>query len=144
MSDLYGVAKNVIASKRYDLKDMLSKLDRLWMQNEINEEQYTELVSLAQNNAQVENGIDILNKLYELDRRITALEKAKEPTDEETTVETTYPEYVTGAWYYTGDKVSFDGSNYVCVAPEGTVCVWSPAEYPAYWELFAEDSLLTE
>lgn len=143
MSDLYGVAKNVIVAKRYDLKEMLSKLDRLWMQNDITEEQHTELVSLAQNNAQAENGIDVLNKLYELDRRITALEKAKASTDEEVIEEITYPEYVTSAWYYTGDKVSFDGSNYVCIAPEGAVCVWSPAEYPAYWEL-EEDKLLTD
>jgi hypothetical protein len=44
-----------------------------------------------------------------------------------------YDDYVPGKWYYGGDKASFNGKNYVCTAPEGTVCVWSPSEYPTYW-----------
>ena len=55
-------------------------------------------------------------------------EEEKEPDAEE------YPEYEVGKWYYAGDKISFNGSNYVCIAPDGAVCVWSPADYPAYWE----------
>ena len=42
--------------------------------------------------------------------------------------------YTAGTWYYRGDKVSFEGSGYTCIAPEGVVCVWSPVEYPQYWE----------
>ena len=43
--------------------------------------------------------------------------------------------YVVGKWYYNGDKCSFEGVNYVCIAPEGATCVWSPKDYPAYWEV---------
>ena len=31
------------------------------------------------------------------------------------------------------DYVLFDGAIYTCIAPDGTVCVWSPLEYPQYW-----------
>ena len=50
-----------------------------------------------------------------------------------------YPEYKqpTGAHdaYYNGDKVTFEGKKYICIAPEDTACVWSPSDYPAYWKL---------
>ena len=45
-----------------------------------------------------------------------------------------YPEYVVGKWYYNGDKVSFKGKNYECIAPSGVVCTWSPEGYPTYWQ----------
>ena len=138
---MYNVVKNVIATKNYELKDMLGKLDTLWVQGSITEEQRTELISLAQNNAKVENSIDILQMLKEMDKRITALEKEKASADGEVTEETvTYPEYIAGKWYYTGDKISFNGNNYICIAPDGAVCTWSPAEYPAYWELITDET----
>lgn len=137
---MYGVIKNVINSKRYDLADILKKLDTLWVQGTITEEQRTELVLLAQNNAKVENSVDLLKMYIELDKRVTALEKANAPVEddsvsgEEDVEVVTYPEFEVGKWYYAGDKISFNGSNYVCIAPDGAVCVWSPADYPAYWE----------
>lgn len=36
--------------------------------------------------------------------------------------------------YHNGDKVTFQGDHYICTAPEGKPCPWSPTEYPAYWE----------
>jgi hypothetical protein len=42
--------------------------------------------------------------------------------------------YQPGTWYYRGDRVSLEGTSYTCVAPAGVVCVWSPAEYPTYWQ----------
>lgn len=36
--------------------------------------------------------------------------------------------------YHAGDKITFEGAHYICIVPEGVACVWSPAEYPAYWE----------
>lgn len=133
---MYNVVQNVIASKRYELKDILSKIDTLWVQGSITEEQRTSLISDAQTNASVENSIDVLNKLYELERRVTELEKKLADTStEDETENITYPEYEVGKWYVNGDVVSFNGSNYICIAPEGATCVWSPADYPAYWEL---------
>ncbi len=159
---MYGVVKNVINSKRYELAEMLKKIDTLWVRGSITEEQRTELILLAQNNAKVENSVDILRKLGELDKRVTALEKVKTSEEDESASGegsgevaegennesesaedgggAVYPEYEAGKWYYAGDTISFNGSNYVCVAPEGAVCVWSPADYPTYWGLVIEES----
>ena len=32
-----------------------------------------------------------------------------------------------------GAKVTWQGSHYVCTAPDGVACVWDPGTYPAYW-----------
>ena len=55
--------------------------------------------------------------------RLAALERTVKAAD-----------YVPGTWNYRGDKVRFEDVLYTCVAPAGVVCVWSPAEYPAYWQ----------
>jgi hypothetical protein len=145
---MYEVILNVIKSKRYELADMLTKIDTLWVQGSINEEQRNSLVSDAQNNAMVENSIDVLKSLYDLNRRVTEVEKQLEelkkeensdtPTEEETETPT-YPPYVVGKWYQNGDIVDFDGQIKKCIAPIGTVCVWSPTEYPAYWVNYVEE-----
>ena len=48
---MYEIVKNVINSKRYNLDDMLKKIDTFWVQGDITEEQKKELVTLAQTNA---------------------------------------------------------------------------------------------
>ena len=139
---MYTITKSVIESRNYELSDMLKKLDTLWVQGSITDAEREELIALARQNAEVQQSIDILAKLEELDKRVKALEDAKatnepENPDEEPT-ETTYPEYEPGKWYYAGDKITFDGKVCECTAPDGVVCTWSPAEYPAYWEEVTE------
>lgn len=131
---MYEVIKNVIESKRYELSDILTKIDTIWLQGSITDEQKAELVNMARTNANAQNSMDILAKLEELDKRVKALEDAKEDVPDEEEAEVTYPEYTVGKWYYKGDKVTFEGNVYECTAPEGAVCTWSPSEYPAYWE----------
>lgn len=155
---MYEIIKTVINSGRFELTDILKKIDTLWAQGDLNEEEKTELVALAQEKAKPENSfaplqeqIDklasvqatlieavnkqasyiraIIDKLQESDIGID--EPTEEPTEE-------YPEYKqpTGAHdaYYNGDKVTYNSEKYVCIAPEGTPCVWSPDEYPSYWQ----------
>ena len=123
------IIEKVIESKNFELSDMLRKIDTLWVQGSINEETRKMLSDKARNNATLDKSFDILSKLEELDKRLKALEnKGTEETEE------TYEEFVAGKWYYNGNKISFDGKNYVCIAPDGATCVWNPAEYPAYWE----------
>lgn len=130
---MYEIVKNVIFSGRYDLSALLCKIDTLWVQGDLTDEQKTELVSLAQEHADASGSVSILRKLEELDLRVTALEQR-----ETTQTPEEYPEYVIGKWYYNGDKITCDGDKYVCIAPEGQVCTWSPFEYPAYWEKVTE------
>lgn len=138
---MYGVVKNVINAKNYELGDMLSKIDTLWVQGSLSDEKREELINLARSNAQAGNSVDMLAKVEELDRRVKILEEAlfnKETEEEgeevEEPVEVTYPDFEIGKWYYAGDIVAFEGANYKCVAPAGVVCVWSPSGYPNYWE----------
>lgn len=123
---MYQIIKNVIEEKRFNLAELLTKIDKLWVRGEISDDEKAELVMLAQTNADTESGVDIMAKLIEMDTRIAALEAKTDDAD--------YPEYVSGRWYYNGDNVTFDGDAYTCTAPQGQACVWSPAEYPLYWE----------
>ena len=127
------IIEKVIESKNYELSDMLRKIDTLWVQGSIDDAMRKSLSDKARNNANVQNSLNILSKLEEIDRRLKALEEAKTST-ETGEPEESYPEYKSGVWYHNGDKISFDGKNYVCIAPDGATCVWNPSEYPVYWE----------
>ena len=37
--------------------------------------------------------------------------------------------------YYAGAKITFEGKHYICIAPAGYPCTYSPIEFPTYWEL---------
>lgn len=123
---MYQIIKNVISRGGYDLKSVLGKIDTLWVQQRFTDEQHTELVALARQGATAEKSIDLVAKITELEARIRVLEGQTSAED--------YQEYIAGKWYYAGDTCFFGGANYICVAPEGTACVWSPADYPAYWQ----------
>ena len=128
------VIEKVIEAKNFELSDILKKIDTLWVQGSLTEEQRKSLIDKARNNANMQNSMDIIAKLEELDKRVKALEDANKDVPDEEPTDTTYPEYEVGKWYYKGDKVTFDGKVYECIAPDGQVCTWSPSEYPAYWE----------
>lgn len=139
---MYEIIKDVINSKDYELKDILYKINKMYIESAITEEQKTELDNLARTNANAENSYASLqvqvNNIYtELDTiksRLNALEGTEEPTEPEE-----YPEFVqpTGAHdaYNTGDKITYNGKKYVCKM-DG--CVWNPDTYPAGWEEVVE------
>lgn len=126
---MHDVIRDVINSRRYVLADMLHKIDTIWAQGDLDDEQRTELIALAQGNADMEQEVNMLAKLEELEQRVRALEAGSTEPGE------AYPDYVAGKWYYNGNKITFEGGKYKCIAPDGVVCVWSPKEYPVYWEL---------
>lgn len=128
-----NIIRSVISRGAYNLSAMLKKIDTLWVQGSISDEEREELVSLARGNADVQQSIDVTKKLEDLEKRVKALEDAKEIEPEGESDEEAYDEYVVGKWYYNGDGVMFGGKAYECTAPVGTPCVWSPSDYPAYW-----------
>lgn len=123
---MYQIIRNVIESKNYNLADLLKKIDTMWLQSEITDDEKNELIKLARENAIYENSIDIIKKLNEIEERLRILEGGEHAKE--------YPQYVQGKWYYNGDKITFNGENYICIAPKGQVCTWSPQEYPTYWQ----------
>lgn len=124
---MYSIIKNVISRGGYDLTSVLRKVDTLWAEGQISDDERAELTELARSGADVRGSIDVVSKLLDLEKRVAALEDGGDTSEE-------YPEFVVGKSYYNGDAVSFEGASYVCTAPDGAVCVWSPKDYPAYWE----------
>lgn len=141
---MYNNVKNVIISKQYELEDMIKKIDVLWLQGDLSDEQKLELVNLARDNAIPDHSYaglqEQVNKLYEITSehavKIAKLETGQEPEPQPEPEE--YPEYKqpTGAHdaYHKDDKVTFNGERYICIAPEGVAVVWDPVTYPAYWK----------
>ena len=137
---MYSAIKNVIHTGRYELNDILTKIDTIWLQGGITETERTELIALARDNAQPENTDAPLQsqidqafaKINALETRVAALEAGGEPTPEPEE----YPQWVqpTGAHdaYKTDDKVTYNGKHYQSTM-EGNV--WAPDSYPAGWQL---------
>ena len=152
---MYEIIKNVIQSKDYELRDMLYKINKMYIESYITEAQKTELDELARTNANAENSYapvqeqidEAFSQISELKitmeanaQGMSALKEAVEKLGAkiETPVEEPkeeYPEYVqpTGAHdcYNTGSKITFKGEKYTCLV-DG--CVWSPEEYPQGWK----------
>ena len=140
---MYSVIKDVITKGNYELVDILNKINKLWVEGSLTEEERDELVSLARTNAipdnsYAENTEQIAN-LWEycqqLDIRLSHLENGQGTTEPEEE----WPDYVqpTGAHdaYKIGDKITFQGKKYICKI-DG--CVWDPVTYPSAWELAEE------
>lgn len=122
----------------FKLDEVLATIDVLFAAGKLTEEQRDELITIAREKADpvAESGIEarlveMANQIHELEQRIVALEIGGSNSEIGSTAEP----YVDGKWYYNGDKIVWtDGETYMCVAPEGQVCVWSPEAYPAYWQ----------
>ena len=137
---MFDLIKQVIESKDYKLEDMLYKINKMYIEEFITEQEKTELDNLARENADPVNSyapiLEQIDNLYikisDLENRVNALEKVGD-TEETETEE--YPEFIqpTGAHdcYNMGDKIIYNGKKYICKT-DG--CVWSPDAYPAAWE----------
>lgn len=125
MRDVFLEALN----EAFDLTVMLEKINYHHVRGNLTDKEREELITRAREKADPMSGLNIANKLRELDERVTALEKGGASTGGSNAAE-----YEAGRWYYAGDMVTFGGKTYKCIAPAGAVCTWSPAEYPAYWE----------
>ena len=149
---MYEIIKNVITAGRYELADMLHKIDTIWLQGGITDEERQELIGLARTNASPENSYASIQKqvdnlyanmaelvaaLKDITGHVTALEggSTEEPAPEE------YPAWKqpTGAHdaYNTGDKMTYtDGKRYIC---QMDGCVWGPDVYPDGWAVVEEE-----
>lgn len=142
-SPLYEDLRAVIANGKYKLDEMIAKCSRLWVEEQITEEEYDALVDLARSNANTESEVSndlagivqqLMQKVTSFEQKVAELEKAwSEDPDEPSEPVVTYEPYDPHKWYYKDMTCSFEGKNYICIAPEGQVCTWSPKDYPAYW-----------
>lgn len=88
---MYIIISNVIKSGNYELNDMLRKIDTIWVQGSLTDEERGELVELAQSNAdparsyapiqeQINQAFD---RIKALEGRMAKLEAGEEPEPEE-------------------------------------------------------------
>ena len=149
---MYEIIKNVIESKDYELRDMLYKINKMYIESYITEEQKTELDSLARQNAVPENSYasiqeqidNLYSEIIQIKSRLDVLEVSniEGETGENSTespIKDEYPEYIqpTGAHdaHHVGDKITYNGKKYICKIDN---CVWNPDEYPIGWEVVEE------
>ena len=151
---MYSIIKDVIEKSNFELVDILSKINKLWVEGNLSEEERDELVNLARTNANPDNSYAPLQKQIEevykeitslkglidgLDARVLAIEKGSPQEPIDPPVEEEYPEYKqpTGAHdaYNVGDKITFEGKKYECLI---NGCVWNPHDYPQGWKLVEE------
>lgn len=114
------------------LSEIILTAKTLYASGDLTHIEYEDIINTARSKSEViyeTPDTTILDKLVELENRIHAIEQQFAGGGGEE-----YEDFVVGKWYYAGDKVHFNDKNYICIAPEGVVCVWSPADYPAYWE----------
>lgn len=140
---MYQTIKSVIQAGRYELNDMLRKIDTLWVQGDLSDEQREELVELARESADpaasyapLQEQIDqAFAQIKALGDRVAKLEAGETPEPSPEPEE--WPTWVqpTGAHdaYNIGDKVTYNGQHYVSKL-DGNV--WSPEAYPAGWEVY--------
>lgn len=136
---MHEIILSVINTGSFELSDILHKIDTLWLQGDIDDDQRAELIAAAREKADPSASYAPLQKQVDklaadveaLAARVTALEGGEHEPDGE------YPAYVqpTGAHdaYHKDDKVTYNGTKYTCIAPDGVACVWNPDTYPAYW-----------
>ena len=150
---MFDNIKNLIKTKDFELKDILEKINIVWLKNMLTKQQMEELERLARENAVAENSyaplqgqIDNTNaRIDKLEARIEDLENKEtgEVTEPEEPAETDeYPEFVQPAGahdaYKIGDKITYNGKKYICKLDN---CVWAPDVYPAGWEEVVETDI---
>lgn len=148
---MYEIVKNVITSKRYALDDMLKKINTLWVQNDITEEQRKELVALAQANADPEqSNAPLQTQINELAKQQSALnatvQKIKETVESGGTVvpepepepQEEYPAWepyngIPPVKWQTGSKCTHSGKKWESMVDNN---VWEPGAFgvgPEIW-----------
>ena len=138
-SSMYTIVKGVIEQGRFELADLLAKIDTEWVLSALTDGEREELIELAREHANPDNGLPgIADRVSSLEIRVAALEQASGNTD--TVADDEWPEYVKPTskdeYYNKGDKITFEGKHYTCAKNN---VANSPAELPKAWK-YVEDA----
>ena len=141
---MYTIIEAVINSKVYELNDILKKIDIIWLQGGISDEEKNSLIAKAQENASGEQSYlplqEQIDKLFtiidSISDRVTILEDGEAAITEE------YPEFVQPSGkhdaYNKGDKITYNNKKYECVKNN---VMWSPDVNPKCWKEVIEDDI---
>lgn len=130
----------VIARGSFDLNGILKNIDAYHIEGKLTDEERFELIAMARGDAKAPvNPTEEIPKLWEAIRQLRMMLAEKNGEIEEDVDEADVPEYVqpSGAHdaYFRDDMVKYNGKLYLCVAPDGVACAWSPDVMPGYWQV---------
>lgn len=148
---MYEIFKSVIASKSYNLEEMIKKINIRWVEDILTEEQREELITMAQTNADPsQSNAPLQKQIEEISKKQIALEdtveklramvqKIKETVESGGTVVPEPEPPITEeypAWepyngippvpYQVGSKVTHNGKKWESMAPNN---VWEPGAF---------------
>lgn len=148
---MYEIFKSVIASKSYNLEEMIKKINIRWVEDILTEEQREELIALAQTNADPsQSNAPLQKQIEEISKKQIALEgtveklsamvqKIKETVesggtvvpDPEPPITEEYPAWepyngIPPVPYQVGSKVAHNGKKWESMVPNN---VWEPGTF---------------
>lgn len=151
MKYMYEIFKSVIASKSYNLEEMIKKINIRWVEDILTEEQREELIALAQTNADPsQSNAPLQKQIEEISKKQIALEgtveklsamvqKIKETVesggtvvpDPEPPITEEYPAWepyngIPPVPYQVGSKVAHNGKKWESMVPNN---VWEPGAF---------------
>lgn len=153
---MFQTIKDYINTGRYELKELTNKINTLWVESELTDEEREALLTLAQENADPTKGyaslqqqVDELREdlkltneqLIELTATVNKLIAGESPEPiPDPDPEDEYPAWhqPTGAHdaYYKDDKMTYtDGKKYICIAPDEYAVTYGPDVMPNMWQL---------
>lgn len=155
---MFQTIKDYINTGRYELKELTNKINTLWVESELTDEEREALLTLAQENADPTKGYASLQQqvdelrdnlkltneqLIELTTKVNQLIAGESPEpipEPDPDPEDEYPAWhtPTGAHdaYYKDDKMTYtDGKKYICIAPDGYGVTYGPDVLPQMWKL---------
>ena len=141
MTEVYAGFYELIGGRRYDLEDVLHRIDVMYAAGRLTDDEREELYALARENAKAQ--YDYATEIEAIWAAIRALQASVEESSGESSDGSSgeadeWPEFKqpTGAHdaYYTGDKITYNGKHYICVIPENVACTYPPDVYPAGWQ----------
>lgn len=134
---MYNEVKTVIESGSYELVDILAKIDKLWLEAKLTDEQREELTEMARDNANPENSKgDLAERVTLLETSLDSVLKRLDELEGSDTGDETIEPWDQNRRYYVGDKCLWNGEVYEAIlGDEGHPVVWSPEGYPAAWRL---------
>lgn len=147
---MYRVIKDVIENGSYQLVDISNKINKLWLEYQLTDEERDELLELANQNINIDNEKPELEKQIEavrdyaktLELRIKALEEGQEiepPIEEEYREWIAYDGIVHLGYDY-GDKVTHNGFKLENML-QGMKNIWEPGADgidERYWKKIEE------
>ena len=148
---MYKIFKSVIASKSYNLEEMIKKINIRWVEDILTEEQREELITMAQANADPsQSNAPLQKQIEEISKKQIALEdtveklramvqKIKETVesggtvvpDPEPPITEEYPAWepyngIPPVPYQVGSKVTHNGKKWESMVPNN---VWEPGAF---------------